>query len=351
MKVCYLFNNPVGHILEGLREGKTHDSHLYGMLRLRKQGVDTGYLEIERFVRPSVARWLRRHLLTMHYVHLPLFPLLFRYDVVVTSTAYTCMLLKAFFRIRSFKWVLLDFNVLGTIGSGTTLRQRLFAWAVSKVDGIVAISEAEANALKERFPHLRDNIIFLHEATDLAFFKPQLDVPEQDVVISVGMYGRDFDTVIKATEGLGVECRLATKLITPEQAKTLPKHVTVKVYGHTELLRAYNEAKVCYIGIEKPDDYYDSVGTFALIEAFAMGKATVATHMKSMESYLKDGENGVFVPHFDVEALRRALKDLLADDAQRRKLGANARRFAEAHVDPDLFAKNLATYLERFAAR
>lgn len=354
MKVLYLFNKVLAKTIEDAKKGYGHDSWCFGMLRLPKYGVEAGYLEIEQFIPARLAAFLRRHILTMHYAHLPLFPLFFRYDIVFTSTAYASLILKAILRIKKFKWIVLDFNVLGTIGDRTKLRQRVYAWAISKADGVVCISEAARDAMQKSFPHLRDKIIFLREATDPSYFKPQPDIEEKDVVISVGNYGRDFTTVIEATKGLGVECRLATKRASAAKYRhmaiampeTIPTHVTVKTYSHSEMLRAFAESKVAVVAVTKADDYYDSVGTFALGEAMSMGKAVIVTHTKNMDSYVKDGENGCFVPPHDVEAMRAKIVELLNDKEMRDRLGRASRIYAVEKLDPEAFASGLARYFK-----
>ena len=112
------------------------------------------------------------------------------------------------------------------------------------------------------------------------------------------------------------------------------------------MLRFYAEAKVAVVCIEKKDDYFDSVGTFAVGEAFAMGKATIVTHMKSMESYVTDGKNGLFVRYKDVEDMRQKIKSLLTNDILRTNLGRNARDFALKNLGADDFARDLAEYLK-----
>ncbi len=354
MKVLYLLNKVTGQTIHNLQANSGHDSWLFGMLRLPKYGVETSYLEIEQFISAKLARFLRKHILTMHYAHLPLFPLFFRYDVVFTSTAYGSLILKALLRVKKFKWVILDFNVLGTIGNEKKFRQKIYAWAVSKADGVVTISQAAADAMKKRFPHLAHKIIFLHEATDPNYFKPQPDTrpdisenPEKSIVISVGNFGRDFDTLIEATKDLGVECRLATKLISPERARMLPPHVTVKLYSHAEMLKAYAEAKIAVVGISLKDDYFDSVGTFAVGEALSMGKPTIVTHTKSMESYIQDGANAFFVPYKDAAALKSKIEELMQDAALRNRIGSEARTFAVEYLDPERFASRLADFLKK----
>ncbi|MDE2041075.1 MAG: glycosyltransferase family 4 protein [Patescibacteria group bacterium] len=356
MKVLYLFNKVLAKTIEDARRGRGHDSWCFGMLRLPKYGVETDYLEIEQFIPERLAAFLRRHVLTMHYAHLPLFPFFFRYDVVFTSTAYASLILKAVLRVKKFKWIILDFNVLGTIRDGSRFRQRLYAWAVSKADGVVCISEAARDAMRKRFPHMADRIVFLYEATDPAYFKPRPDVPEKDVILSVGNFGRDFETLIEATKDMeNVEVRLATKLLPatrlgggrPNPANTLRPQVTVKLYSHAEMQGNYAEAKIVVVGISLPDEYYDSVGTFALGEAMSMGKAVIATHTKSMESYVRDGDNAIFVPYKDVTTMRAKILELFQNSELRHRIGGKAREFALECLDPERFARNLADYFKR----
>ncbi len=173
------------------------------------------------------------------------------------------------------------------------------------------------------------------------------DMIEKDVVISAGNFGRDFETVIEATKDLGVECRLATKLISPEQAKLLPPHVTVKLYSHAEMLKAYAEAKVAVVAIALKDEYTDSVGTFVVGETFAMAKATVVTHTKSMESYVIEGNNGLFVPYKDIATMKARIFELLRNNDLRHRIGSEARKFAVEKLDPELFARELSAFFKR----
>lgn len=341
MKVCFLFNKPLGNKLSNSQEGVEHDSWLYGLLRIRKFGIESDVLEIEKYIPKKISSFLRKYLLTMHYAHLPLFPLFFRYDVVFTSTAYGCLFLKALLGIKKFKWVILDFNILGTIENRTTLKQKIFFWAIQKgADGIIAISQAESDALKEVFPHLKKTISFLHEATDLGFFR---NTRQQDdgFIFSVGNYGRDFNVIVDATRNLGYRVVIATKLHVPNAP-----HVEVVQLSHKDMLQMYSRASIVVIGLKVNDKYFDSVGTLALGEAFAMGKATIVTHTKSMESYVADGVNGVFVPQGDSHAMSEAISLLMQDQSKRKLIGTHAQEFATKYLDGDTFAMNLAKYLK-----
>lgn len=65
-----------------------------------------------------------------------------------------------------------------------------------------------------------------------------------------------------------------------------------------------------------------------VIEAGACGTPTVASNSPGLCEAVRDGETGVLVPHGDINALVAALRRLLTNHSERRRLGANAREWA-----------------------
>lgn len=64
----------------------------------------------------------------------------------------------------------------------------------------------------------------------------------------------------------------------------------------------------------------------ALLEAMACGKACIGTRIAGTEDVIEDGRSGLLVPPLDAEALREALRRVLADSGLRTSLGEGARR-------------------------
>ena len=64
----------------------------------------------------------------------------------------------------------------------------------------------------------------------------------------------------------------------------------------------------------------------AMLEAMAVGKAVVVSHVGGIPEAVVDGDNGLLVPPRDVQALAAALSRLLSDEALRRRIGARARQ-------------------------
>jgi glycosyltransferase involved in cell wall biosynthesis len=71
----------------------------------------------------------------------------------------------------------------------------------------------------------------------------------------------------------------------------------------------------------------------ALLEAASAAVPVVACAVGGVPDVVVDGETGVLVPRDDAAAMARALRALLAAPAERRRLGAAARRHVERRFD------------------
>lgn len=87
----------------------------------------------------------------------------------------------------------------------------------------------------------------------------------------------------------------------------------------------------------------------ANLEAAACGTPTVASDSPGLRESVIDGKTGLLVPHGDVAALSDALASLIDDEGRRRKMGRNARVFAE-HFSWDASADAFEALLRRVAA-
>jgi glycosyltransferase involved in cell wall biosynthesis len=309
-------------------------------------------LEIEDFLPDFLCRFLRKYLLNMHLAHLPLFPLFFSYDTVVTSTAYSSLFLKACLnkmKIPTFKWVLVDFNVVGTLGSLKTLKQKIFYFSIKNgADAIVTISLAEKDAMEKLFPNLRGRVFFSHEATDLDFFKPinKDKIKNPPMILSVGNFGRDFKTLVDACIDLPVNIVLACK---PSLVKglNLPKNVIHGLFDAESLRDLYEEASLVYLAPKVKEGDLDSVGTLALGEAMAMGKCIISAHTISFESYIRDcgighmETNGIFIHQGDASILKTNIQRLILDTGARKQMGKNAYNFALKYLDQKHFSEKI----------
>lgn len=78
---------------------------------------------------------------------------------------------------------------------------------------------------------------------------------------------------------------------------------------------------------------YPFVLSWSLIEAMSAGCAVVASDTQPLHEAIKHNDTGQLVNFFDPTALAKAVCDLLDNPAERARLGANARVFAQQNYD------------------
>lgn len=345
MKILYLFNDIRTNALNQIKKGEQSDDHFFGMLRLSHYDVEADYIEIEQYFSSRIACILRR-ILNIYFVHLFLFWKFFSYDVVFTSTAFGSQFIHTLFHIRRPRWVMYDFSILGFIGEGKTLRQKLFRFMVGRAGGIITLSEKETEALKAYFPHMKERIRFIPFGADLLFFKPQ-SVSEEHQVFTVGLApDRDYETLFRATDGLGVSV-VVTRSRTIDERKSLPVYVHAKFFSSRELLEEYAKSKIVVLPLDIQDGLNNASGCSTLVEAMAMSKAVIVTRTPTTESYVTHGVNGVLVEPKDVEGLRTAIQNLLTNEEKRKTLGKNARAFVENNCDIEKTAQKMAEFFKK----
>ena len=81
----------------------------------------------------------------------------------------------------------------------------------------------------------------------------------------------------------------------------------------------------------------------ALLEAMAMGKPVVATHVGGMREILKDGETGLFVPSKNPQKLSEKIIYLLKNEKEAECLGNKAKQESKKY-DIKLYTENLVKY-------
>jgi glycosyltransferase involved in cell wall biosynthesis len=235
-------------------------------------------------------------------------------------------------------------RVVRTLHSSRSLADRgLQGWIHRRTDGLVAVCEAHARLLRERFRVAPERVLAVRGAVDGAAFGPEgpdlraeLGIPPGapvagivsrvkpdrrhaelvDAFAAVAAALPDARLVIVGRgEGLdGVRARVA--------ARGLGARVVFAGYRRgAELAAAYRTLDAKVLLAEGND------GTCrALLEAMACGRPGVAYRFGAPAETLSDGETGRLVPEGDVAALGAALVEVLSRPERAREMGAEARR-------------------------
>ncbi len=114
--------------------------------------------------------------------------------------------------------------------------------------------------------------------------------------------------------------------------------------GGDQLADAYRHADLFVL-----PTYFAEGFPLSIMEAMGYGLPIVTTPVRGSADQLVDGENGLFVPARDPQALAETIERLLDDDELRSRMGArNAVRAAE--FAPDRVMPRYARILERALA-
>jgi glycosyltransferase involved in cell wall biosynthesis len=187
---------------------------------------------------------------------------------------------------------------------------------------------------------------------DTRFYHPMPDVRVDERISSAGLELRDYPTLIEAVRGLDVDVRLAaaspwSKRKNETADRALPSNVNARGYGYRELRDLYASSRFVVVPLYDTDF---QAGVTTILEAMAMGRATIVSRTRGQRDVIQHGVNGIYVPPGDPAALRRAIVDLLASPERAARLGAQARRTIESEMSLDLWADRIARVVRRVAA-
>jgi glycosyltransferase involved in cell wall biosynthesis len=181
---------------------------------------------------------------------------------------------------------------------------------------------------------------------DAKFYRPlPATVVNENLVSAAGLEWRDYDVLIEAARRLpDMTFKLAAASPwSKHQDKTakrdLPPNVTARRYEYGELRDLYASSAIVVVPLLENDF---QAGVTTILEGMAMGKPVVVTKTSGQTDVIIDGENGVYVPVADADAVTNALVRLRTDPALRQRLGQGARSWLEANASLDLWAATIA---------
>jgi len=183
-------------------------------------------------------------------------------------------------------------------------------------------------------------------AVDTDYWAPSVLEEQDDLVVAVGSEHRDHLTLARACpEPLQVFI-VDNSPYSPEAQRDAPARWPANVerrgLSWAELRHLYSRAGVVVVPLI-PNDF--SAGVTAALEAMSMGKALVVSGTRGLSGVVEHGRTGVVVPPGDMGALRDAVASLLADPAERRRLGDEARRVAVGRHGLDGYTDALARHI------
>jgi glycosyltransferase involved in cell wall biosynthesis len=209
-------------------------------------------------------------------------------------------------------------------------------------DAVIAVSRATAtgNGLRERDADVVPNFL---PAQPVA--TPDTDelvdrLPDGDFILFVGDLRpmKGLDVLLAAHASIAGAMPLVLIGKHWPDTPTIPAGVIAfDRWPNAAVLEAWRR---CAIGVV-PSVWAEPFG-IVVIEAMAAGRPVIASRSGGIAEIIEDGVSGVLVEPADAEALAAALRRLIDDPAERRRLGAaaqqRAQRYSSANVIPQIEA-------------
>ncbi|MDI6780111.1 MAG: glycosyltransferase, partial [Bacteroidota bacterium] len=106
------------------------------------------------------------------------------------------------------------------------------------------------------------------------------------------------------------------------------KNGYIEYLGETTDVRPFIEKAVAVV----LPSYREGIPN-SLLEAMSMGKPIITTDVPGCRETIKDGINGLLIPHRDIESLANAMQTLISNPKLRIEMGKESRMFAEERFD------------------
>lgn len=196
---------------------------------------------------------------------------------------------------------------------------------------------------------------------DLDFYRRDLVTPPPEGpprILTAGKAGRDFETLIRAVDGLACRLCVVTAGRYAPARRALPPNVELIVgpwdgfaLTYPELLAMYQRATLVAIPLVWSQTPRGQTGNTSLLEAMAMGRPALMTRHDLLAFDVETEGVGLWVDPGDVAGWRRAIQRLLADPQEARRMGGRGRMLCETRYNMDVFAAGLARVLCRVISR
>jgi glycosyltransferase involved in cell wall biosynthesis len=224
-----------------------------------------------------------------------------------------------------------------------SIAARLETYALSRTDGLVAISKYTEDLVKDLVPRTW----LLPNAAELRYFGIQPTPPLVPRILFIGAINERKNPLglIKACEPLLLADRCTLAIAGPSSPGT--------PYAH-EVQRLANEIPgiemLGFLAGEDLPQQYRNASLFVLptfedncpmvvLEAMAAGVPVVASRIGGIPDLIRDGETGLLFDPNDTADLRRQVERIATDPELRSRLGANGQAEALRRFHPKVVAK------------
>ncbi|MBV9389137.1 MAG: glycosyltransferase family 4 protein [Chroococcidiopsidaceae cyanobacterium CP_BM_ER_R8_30] len=358
MKVLCLFDYSVAernwNRWKNKEERESPEHHLWGITHLHKYGIDVEVLPYEKYV--VIKKIGKKFKLGDLEQQLRVIFNLSQYDLLY-STCQTSTILLSLLRILGIlpKPIVVKLERPFKNGLFSKMLLRLFAKGHDK---LLCLSSRVEDQLKNEFGISEKKLALLNWGPDLPSYereKNDINSSETAFIMSAGNMSRDYNTLAKAFSEISFQLRIycseasaPTTSLTPN-VKVQYKHpIMPSALSWKELVAEYERAYAIAIPLYIPQNRVNTTplyGLTSLLDAMAMGKATIMTKHRQVNIDIEKEGIGIWVEAGDVKGWEEAIDFLLEHPNETQKMGKRARHLCEVKYNLEIFSSQLAKEL------
>jgi glycosyltransferase involved in cell wall biosynthesis len=241
----------------------------------------------------------------------------------------------------------------GRPGRRARAAERIELEAYRSYDTILTVTGADAEALAAHPAAAGKRVIPLPLAMDLSAFSPPAERRETDTVLVMGTFHSDFnlDALRFFIDGIVpplLEMRAGARIVVvgrgvPDGIKTSAPPAVVFTGGVEDVAPYLRRCSAMALPIR-----FCGGVRIRMMEAAAAGTPTVSTAIGVAGMGLEPGRD--YLEADDPRRFAEALARILSDEGEARRLGENARRWAEERLSMESYPERLDRMLEQIMA-
>lgn len=326
------------------QERESPEQNLWGITQLQKQGIEVEILPYKKY--SFLPRDLDQQIRVIFNSS--------EYDLVY-STCQTSTLILALLRLLKLfnKPVVVKLERPFKSGVKSKILLQLFA---KGHDNLLCLSSRVEDQLRDEFGIPQEKISLLDWGPDLPSYELEnksLVTRETGFFMSAGNSNRDYSTLVSAFDEINYPVRIYCSEASAPKLQSIHSHIKIN-YNHPtattalswkELVAEYDKAYAIAIPLYIPPDRIDNCplwGLTSLLDAIAMGKATIMTKHRQVNIDIEKEKIGFWVEPGDVQGWKQAISYLIEHPHETQEMGQRARRLAEKKYNLDIFSIQLA---------
>ncbi len=272
-----------------------------------------------------------------------------RYRVIVTDGEQIGLPLAAMFKFLAFGRRPRHMMIVHVISVPKKMIFLDYLRVQNQIDRFLVYATAQKHVIERRWKILPQWVVLTPFMVDSAFFSPDRVQAQQaePMICAVGLERRDYPTLLKAVTGLPVKVVIAaaspwSKRSDTTQGQMIPANVEVRRFSQHELRQLYADSRFLVMPLENVEF---QAGITAILEAMAMERAVICSHIIGQTDAVVEEVTGLYVPPGDPLALRAAIERLLKQPEVAARMGKAGRQRIEEQMSLDHYAAGLTRVL------